>query len=185
MEVHKITNFMVKELEKIERLIEQRGIDTATLFRNGIEKKSIIDMFNTVKLNPTKELIQFYQWHDGVNYSDQPCWENCFHTFGGFFYPLNCSLDVYKEQVEIYRDYFDLFPIFSDDTVLIDLNFKSPTYGQLYFLCPSLLIIEPITAYDSLTLMIQTNAHCFENKLMYYDNEGYLEIDTDAVFAVS
>lgn len=175
---------MREDLEKLEQILIKAGVDVTLLFNPGIERATIVELVNEIGLHPNEELIQLFQWHNGVNFHDKPTGRISF-TNWGVFLPLSYCIDAYKAQIALYNDYFFLFPFFFDDTVMIDLDITSNTYGQLYFLCPSLQIIEPITAYDSLLSMVQTTLNCFEKGLMYYDSEGFLEIDTSAVSTLS
>src|SRR5690606_25750998 len=145
-----------KELEQ-----ELRKIDAPVLryFSLGLSEQEVDHLFREIDLKPSKELIQLYTWRNGLNYEGAPSGRLSF-GLNGVFLPLQNSIEMYRDFV---RQEFPLFfPVFWDDTYLINLNAQSPDYLKIFIHTPALLITEPQSCYDSLPKMLRTFAVCFQ-----------------------
>lgn len=175
---------MLKELANLEKCLVQMKAPVIDYLRPGLNRNSIGKYFDAFHICPTNDLIDLYHWHDGVDFYDMPTGRISF-TNWGVFYPLKDSITVYKRYENSEFISRSLFPIFLDDNVWIDLNDQSTTFGQLYFFSPSLLILTPVSCYDSLKDLIKTSLFCFENGLYAFDEDGFLMIEDDSVKDIS
>ena len=94
-----------------------------------------------------------------------------------FLFHYKISVDIYTRAIKNneYEKYF--FPVFSDNSFLINLDNTSNNFGQIFIFSPSLVIIEPISYYDSLKSAFCTILTCIKEKAFWYDNDGFFEYD--------
>jgi hypothetical protein len=158
----------MNELMQLEQEFERINAPVLKYFNPGLSEGEIKEMFSQVGLIPPDELIELYKWRNGVRYREMPTGKLCFGV-NGVFYPLQDSVEIYNNSVA--GDFPFYYPIFSDDTFLINLDNESPDYRKIFIYCPALLINEPQACYDSLSLMIQTFVTCFQKRIFSYDHD--------------
>lgn len=170
------------KLMELERQLEIAQSPVLRFFADGIEQKDIVSLFEKESLVPTEGLVELYQWKNGVKFEGVPTGNLCFGV-NGVFFPLEESLSIYRySRQENLRDYF---PIFSDDSFLIQLNKQSPDFGKIFIYSPAMQILKPQSYFDSLASMIETLITCFKEKAFFYDTELFLEQDYDRSFDIA
>lgn len=86
----------------------------------------------------------------------------------GTFIPLLDAATSYREAKEENFWPANFWPIFNDDTLLLDVDAASKTYGQVHLYSPSLIILEPAPYYDSLNAMFTTYLTALMNGFVPY-----------------
>ena len=95
-------------------------------------------------------------------------------------YKAYMKVSLWKEN------YFPLFTNNAGDYLLYDLSKNSQTYGMLLFYSPSLLIVDPKTAYDSLESLFKTVIACYNAGVYRYNHSSNtLEVDQEREFEIS
>jgi len=150
-------------------------------FNEGLSNEEARNIFSEINLNPTNELVQLYEWRNGLKYTSAPSGKLYFGV-SGIFYPVKTSVDIYQRSLEFLK-YF--FPVFSDDSFLINLNKESENFGKVFIYSPALLINEPQGCYDSIDSMVETYLTCFQQKIFYYDADGFFQENYDQSNLVS
>lgn len=89
----------------------------------------------------------------------------------GAFMPLHDATFAYREAQQ--EDFWpaNFWPIFHDDSLLLDINPASNTYGQVHLQSYSLLIMEPEPYYDSLESMFTTYLEALRSGLVPFEPE--------------
>jgi len=169
------------KLEELESELELVKSPVLEFFLNGLSKKAILSFFEKEQLVPTEDLIEMYQWRNGVRFKDIPAGKLCFGVSGVFF-PVEISMKVYNDNK---TDFVNYFPIFSDDSYLLNLDPMSKDAGKISIYCPSLQIMEPQSYFDSMTSMIETFIACFRRGCFFYDKNGYFEQDYSLSFELA
>lgn len=159
-------------LQEFERVIVHKNPRIGGLLRNGLNRSEIESMFENIGLRASKEIIELYSWRDGLNFRD--CLIEEISLFGtSVFYPLKDSITNYEKKKEFWGDP-ELFPIFGNDELLLNLNSDSNEYGMVFFYAPSLMINSPITIFDSVISMFLTLCRYFNDAVYAYDSNGIL-----------
>lgn len=170
------------ELRNLEEELRRIDAPVQKYFNAGLSEAEIRNLFRQIGLTPSEELIQIYTWRNGLRYKELPSGKLSF-GLNGVFFPLQDSIDMYRSFV---ADQFPLFfPLFWDDTFLINLNVGSKDYQMIFIYSPSLLITEPQSCYDSLETMIHTLVTCFQKGIFSYDAEGFFKEQHRLTAAVS
>ena len=162
---------------KLKEFDEQLRTNNAWVleyFLEGLSREKIISEFRTASLTPSEELVELYQWKNGVQYKGVPSGKLSFGV-NGVFYPLADSVKIYKDFQDEFVDYF---PIFSDDSYLILMNKESKDFGKIFIYSPSLVIVEPEGIFDSLSCMIETFIIGFREGIFFYDADNYFDWDS-------
>ena len=173
---------IVLKLEELEGELKRIGAPVLDYFLNGLDRDDIISLFRESSIEPTDELIELYQWRNGLGFKDIPVGRLIF-GIEGVFYPLQESLKIFNEFGE--ADWIKYFPVFSDDAFLIQLNKEAKDYGRICIHSPALIINEPQSYFDSLSTMIETCIICFRNGFFSYDTNGFFEQDYDKSLEVA
>jgi hypothetical protein len=162
----------MNETKELEQELGHINAPVLKYFNPGLSEQEVNHLFREINLQPSEELIQFYTWRNGLQFENVPSGKLSF-GLNGVFFPLQNSVEMYRnftgEQFPLF------FPIFWDDTFLIDLDAQSPDYRKIFIYSPDLLITEPQSCYDSLPTMIRTFLTCFQKGIFSYDREGFFQ----------
>jgi hypothetical protein len=123
-----------------------------------------------------------YNWHNGVyGITEENITNLSFFSFG-IFLPFEIALWTYVNVTTSVCELSEnLFPVFSStvgDDYLIDINIHSRTYGNIFFYSPSLLIIEPITIFESLETLFESLLEGYSTGCYEYNIESGLAIES-------
>lgn len=159
-----------KKLNSVNSLV------LSNMKKSRLTEIDIQTIFINIGLVANQEIITFYLWKNGYK-EDSILDSRCEFIPYGIFFDLNTMLELYNimQENNFVKNFF--FPLSHDQPYLINLDAKSKYYGYIYFYSPSSLILEPTRMFDSLTHMFNTISICFDEKILYYDKQGYLEID--------
>jgi hypothetical protein len=165
----------IKLIELEQELVKARS-PVLKYFMEGLQAEYITSLFERNSLHPTDELVELYQWKNGLEFENIPTGLLRFGVMGVFL-PLEVSVEIFKASEEASLETY--FPIFSDDSFLIQLDRQSEGFGKIFVFSPALQILEPETCFDSLERMIETFIECFREGAYFYDSEGFFEEDYD------
>ncbi len=162
----------MNETKELENELRKKDAPVLRYFNTGLSEQDVNDLFRQVKLKPSAELIQMYTWRNGLRYEGVPAGKLSF-GLNGVFFPLQDSIEMYQSFIG--EQFPSFFPLFWDDTFLINLDTESKDYQKIFIYSPSLLITEPQSCYDNLPTMIRTFLTCFQKGIFSYDREGFFQ----------
>lgn len=165
-------------LKRLEDILQKKNSLFYQWANPGLTEPEIRQYLSSVGLEPNKELIALYQWHNGC--------DNGFVDFFGFtgmFLSMKTSIDArLAEGIEewlvegtVSGKY--LFHLGWDDSIFIYLNQGSEHYGKLYIESPGSLIIDPISIFDSLESLFISVVECFDKGVYFIDEEGKIDYE--------
>ena len=172
----------MKELRELERELQKINGPVLKYFRPGLSEREVVHLFSGTDLKPSRELIQLYTWRNGLQYENIPSGKLSF-GLNGVFFPLPVSIEMYQRFIS--EKLPSLFPVFWDDTFLVNLDANSEDYLKIFIYTPALLITEPQCCYDSLSSMMQTFVACFQKGIFSYDREGYFQEQYEEAVQIS
>ncbi len=147
-------------------------------FNHGIDNpEKIKAILKKNRLEPTEDLVIFYQWKNGIDKSKIVLDYRAHFCLWGIFFPLEYQEELYQITLEMNELYFPIM----ENRILINLDIKSTNYGSVFLFDPSLQIIEPKLLFNSIKPMFLFFIECFEQKAFIYNYEcnGDLEINWD------
>ncbi len=172
---------MEQILEQLEQVFSNTNSFAYSLLRKGNDKESIRKMLNQENIaNFPQELVNFYQWHDGMEDSNEMLGKLELFNFG-YFLSLKKALTFSSTNQSLSsKNFFPLFTNNGGDFLLY--NFKD---RFIYFDSPVLLSDKkPISKYDSFGRLLETIKECYAEKA-YYFQDDFLEIDYNKEEAIS
>jgi hypothetical protein len=172
----------MNETKELEQELQKVDAPVLKYFNTGLSEQEVNNLFRQIDLRPSEELIYMYTWRNGLRYEGVPSGKLSF-GLNGVFFPLQDSIEMYQKF--IVEQFPSFFPIFWDDTFLINLNAESEDYQKVFIYSPPLLIIEPQSCYDSLKAMIRTFVTCFRQGIFSYDNERLFQEQRELAVEVS
>lgn len=174
---------MKDTLLKFESELRSIGAPVLKYFNDGLSREKIIDIFDEIHLKPTEDVIELFEWKNGTLYEDIPTGKINFGE-NGCLLPLEDLRRTYLFAMidKIYPKTF--FPILTSDDFLINLDESSKDYKKIFIYCPGLLILKPITCFNSLPRMFETFAEGFRQKVLWYGKDEYFTYDYKKYFAL-
>ncbi len=173
-------NDFVKVLKDFELKLGEINPNLIESMNKGIDNKIDIESILLSKsLDVNDELLCFYQWKNGIDDSKIVLdYRALFIPFNPFF-ALEVMVEYYDMLIE--NDFIkkSFFPLCQQDSYLVDLDRDSKTYGSIFFYAPGFLIVKPVRIFDSLKNMFLSIIACFDQKALWYDDEGYIVIEWD------
>ena len=187
-------------LSEFDAELMRRGVDIDYFLLPGASEPLVTAALAATGYPVPADLLALYTWHNGTaQYSpaefaaylatlepanQQTLWPDQtqapvnypyrgtdFFPEIGAFMPLQDSADSYQQALQYEFWPANFWPIFHDDSLLINLNPASTTYGQIHLYSPSLLILEPEPYYDSLELMFSTFLKALKTELVPFGDE--------------
>jgi hypothetical protein len=160
-------------LEEFDFTLKKHNKIAYEKLEQPLPKSVILNTLKEFGLAQDKDLNKLYNWKSGTKV------ECKFHMmkFGNL---LNFS--EVKELVAYNSDYDPaLIPIIGEgDAYLLFNSKKGQHYGKLYLFCPSLLYIQyPISCFDSISTMLETNINAYRQNIYTCDIDGTLIYDLD------
>ncbi|EFP97773.1 SMI1/KNR4 family protein [Vibrio caribbeanicus] len=147
---------------------------------DGLEESEIRALFNSSGITPTNELIELYQWRNGTNIVQGTMLDDIQIIPGFHFLSLQDSVNNYSAMKNDKRWNPSWFPIFANgggDFYAVDLSQSTgDTAPIIGFILGE---AEQEIEYQSLTTMLLTFCECYENKVVFRTEGGYLEMDDD------
>lgn len=175
---------LLKELENI--LIKKENPIVNYLQETEIfQEKDFIEVLENLKLKPLQELNDIYSWRVGLrgDLAFSLDFKFSIFSFGNFIdYKSTSSLFILDKNTNKSFSPKGFLPIIYngiiEDPVLIDLNKKSSTYGQIFYYSTNVTMSdEPVPIYDSLKKMIITICECYNEDVYSIETDGKLVWD--------
>ncbi|MBE9116227.1 hypothetical protein IQ249_10000 [Lusitaniella coriacea LEGE 07157] len=159
----------MNNLEKIKTICASiRSVNKETRVRRGISKKKIFSSFKSVGLTPPSELVELYNWHNGI-YGLNPFLE---------FYSLEDSLEQYCFNKQLKSDIPDFQWKKNWHTVLdqnadiqICLDLKTLELYSVDVECSATTkIAEHYSHYlDAMLFLFQSGQYTFNTECKYFE----------------
>ena len=167
---------IIQLLNEIEESIQQLNHPCVDHLNPGITSLKIQELFEEIPLQPNQDLHALYAWRNGSKDSEGvTLGEQAF--FPGFYLmSLEESIQTYLELRE--PDTWDKswFPIFaSGGGDFYAMNLAPEAQGQIHGVY--VYEEEPQVEYRSLKSMLTTFKVCYEQGVIFRNEQGYLEMD--------
>ncbi|ATL45728.1 hypothetical protein COR50_00335 [Chitinophaga caeni] len=164
-----------KVLQELEFFLRESNSPILAHFQEGISASEISDSFSTMKFPVRDDIMKMYEWKNGVNDLFKKKTGEIELFTSGIMMPLELAVSIYaleaRVQKSFKKDFFPLFTSGGGDYILMHLDEKKKTYGQLFLYSPSILLSsKPVSIYDSLNTLFQTTLEVYK-KRGYYFNE--------------
>ena len=167
---------IIQLLNEIEESIQQLNHPCVDHLNPGITSLKIQELFEEIPLQPNQDLHALYAWRNGSKDSEGvTLGEQAF--FPGFYLmSLEESIQTYLELIE--TDTWDKswFPIFaSGGGDFYAMNLAPEAQGQIlgFYVFEEEAQVE----YRSLESMLTTFKVCYEQGVIFRNEQGYLEMD--------
>ena len=163
-------------LNEIEESIQQLNHPCVDHLNPGITSLKIQELFEEIPLQPNQDLHALYAWRNGSKDSEGvTLGEQAF--FPGFYLmSLEESIQTYLELRERYGWDKSWFPIFASGGGDFYVMFLAPE-AQGKILGFYVFEEEPQVEYRSLKSMLTTFKVCYEQGVIFRNEQGYLEMD--------
>lgn len=163
---------MKVETQYLERILINEYPNFIGEFNIGLSTKEIIDFSSGKNLNFDKNIIELYNWKNGINQYNSDILLLSLFPFG-IFTSLELSYSYYKTcclKENLWNE--NLFPIFHSgmgDYFLINIGENYQNDPFVYFYSPALLAIPEVTIFDSITILIQSITDAYSAKILDRD----------------
>ncbi len=143
----------------------------------GLTESVVRKYFLSEGISAKEELIQFFTWHNGVDFSIP----ELDVSMNGSFIDLEYAMEVYRYFIQQEFSWAaQMFPLSWDNNLLFSLN-----DGVIFLYAPSLLVVEPESIYDSMETMLISFITLLEQGIIRYSKNGESELDFNKRFEVS
>ena len=163
-------------LNEIEESIQQLNHPCVDHLNPGITSLKIQELFEEIPLQPNQDLHALYAWRNGSKDSEGvTLGEQAF--FPGFYLmSLEESIQTYQELRKTSTWNQCWFPIFaSGGGDFYAMNLAPEAQGQIHGVY--VYEEEPQVEYRSLKSMLTTFKVCYEQGVIFRNEQGYLEMD--------
>ena len=163
-------------LNEIEKSLQQLDHPCVDHLNPGLSSQKIQELFEEITLQPNQDLHTFYAWRNGSKDSDGITLGELAFFPGFYLMSLEESIQTYLELRE--RNGWDKswFPIFaSGGGDFYAMNLASEAQGQIlgFYVFEE----EPQVEYRSLKSMLTTFKVCYEQGIIFRNEQGYLDMD--------
>ena len=163
-------------LNEIEKCLQQLDHSCLDHLNPGISSQQIQELFEKIPLQPTQELRALYTWRNGSEDSEGITLGELAFFPGFYLMSLEESIQTYLELRERYGWDKSWFPIFaSGGGDFYAMNLASEAQGQIlgFYVFEE----EPQVEYRSLKSMLTTFKVCYEQGIIFRNEQGYLDMD--------
>ena len=163
-------------LNEIEKSLQQLDHSCVDHLNPGISSQQIQELFEEIPLQPTQDLRALYTWRNGSEDSEGITLGELAFFPGFYLMSLEESIQTYLELRV--RDGWDKswFPIFaSGGGDFYAMNLAPEAQGQI--LGVYVYEEEPQVEYRSLKSMLATLKVCYEQGIIFRNEQGYLDMD--------
>jgi hypothetical protein len=168
-------------LNELESFLVEKNYPIIKKLSDGIAEDEIVRSLKKFDLSISPKLIELYSWKNGVSglYEEYLTEELSLFGFVGVMFPFQQAMETYInipiEEDFIKRNFFPVFTTGDNEYLLMDLAKRKPS-ESVFIYSPSLLILKPMTIYDSIERLFETALVTYENN-GYYFSGNTLEID--------
>ena len=167
---------IIQLLNEIEESIQQLNHPCVDHLNPGITSLKIQELFEEIPLQPNQDLHALYAWRNGSKDSDGITLGELAFFPGFYLMSLEESIQTYLELRERYGWDKSWFPIFaSGGGDFYAMNLASEAQGQIlgFYVFEE----EPQVEYRSLKSMLTTFKVCYEQGIIFRNEQGYLDMD--------
>ena len=163
-------------LNEIEKSLQQLNHPCVDHLNPGISSQQIQELFEEIPLQLTQDLRALYAWRNGSKDSDGITLGELAFFPGFYLMSLEESIQIYLELIE--TDAWDKawFPIFaSGGGDFYAMNLYPEAKGQIlgFYVFEEEAQVE----YRSLESMLATLKTCYEQGIIFRNEQGYLDMD--------
>ena len=163
-------------LNEIEKCLQQLDHPCVVHLNPGISSQQIQELFKEIPLQPNQDLHALYAWRNGSKDSEEITLGELAFFPGFYLMSLEESIQTYLELRE--RDAWDKFwfPIFaSGGGDFYAMNLAPEAQGQIlgFYVFEEEAQVE----YRSLKSMLATLKACYEQGIIFRNEQGYLDMD--------
>jgi len=163
-------------LNEIEKSLQQLDHSCLVHLNPGISSQKIQELFEKIPLQPTQDLHALYAWRNGSKDCEGITLGELAFFPGFYLMSLEESIQTYLELRE--RNGWDKFwfPIFaSGGGDFYAMNLAPESQGQIHGVY--VYEEEPQVEYRSLKSMLATLKVCYEQGIIFRNEQGYLDMD--------
>jgi len=163
-------------LNEIEKSLQQLDYPCVDHLNSGLSSQKTQELFEEIPLQPTQDLRALYAWRNGSKDSDGITLGELAFFPGFYLMSLEESIQTYLELIE--TDAWDKawFPIFaSGGGDFYAMNLYPEAKGQIlgFYVFEEEAQVE----YRSLESMLATLKTCYEQGIIFRNEQGYLDMD--------
>ena len=163
-------------LNEIEKSLQQLDHSCLVHLNPGISSQQIQELFEKIPLQPTQDLRALYTWRNGSEDSEGITLGELAFFPGFYLMSLEESVQTYLELRETDAWGKSWFPIFaSGGGDFYAMNLAPEAQGQIHGVY--VYEEEPQVEYRSLKSMLTTFKVCYEQGVIFRNEQGYLEMD--------
>ena len=163
-------------LDEIEKCLQQLHHSCLDHLNPGLSFQKIQELFEEIPLQPTQDLRALYTWRNGSEDSEGITLGELAFFPGFYLMSLEESIQTYLELRETDAWGKSWFPIFaSGGGDFYAMNLAPEAQGQIHGVY--VYEEEPQVEYRSLKSMLTTFKVCYEQGVIFRNEQGYLEMD--------
>lgn len=163
-------------LNEIEKSLQQLDHSCLDHLNPGISSQQIQELFEEIPLQPNQDLHALYAWRNGSEDSDGITLGELAFFPGFYLMSLEESIQVYLELIETDTWEKSWFPIFASGGGDFYAMILAPeAQGQIlgFYVFEEEAQVE----YRSLKSMLTTFKGCYEQGIIFRNEQGYLDMD--------
>ena len=163
-------------LDKIETSLQQLHHSCVDHLNPGLSSQKIQELFEEIPLQPNQDLHALYAWRNGSEDSEGITLGELAFFPGFYLMSLEESIQTYLELRETDDWKKSWFPIFaSGGGDFYAMNLASEGQGQIlgFYVFEEEAQVE----YQSLESMLATLKACYEQGIIFRNEQGYLDMD--------
>jgi|UPI00066BF69A hypothetical protein len=163
-------------LNEIEKCLQQLDHSCVDHLNPGLSSQKIQELFEKIPLHPTQDLRALYTWRNGSKDCEGITLGELAFFPGFYLMSLEESIQTYLELRETDAWGKSWFPIFaSGGGDFYAMNLAPEAQGQIL----GFYVFEEETQveYQSLKSMLATLKACYEQGIIFRNEQGYLDMD--------
>ena len=163
-------------LNEIEKSLQQLDHSCVEHLNSGIISLKIQELFEEIPLQPNQDLRALYTWRNGSEDSEEITLGELAFFPGFYLMSLEESIQTYQELRKTSTWNQCWFPIFaSGGGDFYAMNLASEAQGHIlgFYVYEE----DPQVEYQSLESMLIALKNCFEQGIIFRNEQGYLDMD--------
>lgn len=169
---------LINYLDKIYEHLLNLNCPINEYINDGVTKKMVLDCFENIGLVPSPEIIDLYTWHNGTNIIEGTKLDYIQFIPGFHLLSLEDAIYQYnlvKEDQRWNKSWFPFMANGGGDFYNIDLTMSNKLTTPIVGFILGELAQE--IEYENMTSMMKTFYICYEKKIIYCSNQGYLDMN--------
>ena len=163
-------------LNEIEKSLQQLDYPCVDHLNSGLSSQKTQELFEEIPLQPTQDLRALYTWRNGSKDSEGITLGELAFFPGFYLMSLEESIQTYQKLRKTSTWNQSWFPIFaSGGGDFYAMNLAPESQGQIHGVY--VYEEEPQVEYRSLKSMLTTFKVCYEQGVIFRNEQGYLEMD--------